>query len=65
MDQTLLSELGDETEGLRESGLYKDERVIATPQGAAITVADGPELNFFFGFNALDRTASVCRRSTP
>ena len=47
MDQTLLSELGDETEGLRESGLYKDERVIATPQGAAITVADGPEvLNF-------------------
>ncbi len=47
MDQTLLSALGDETEGLRESGLYKDERVIATPQGAAIAVADGREvLNF-------------------
>ncbi len=47
MDQTLLSALGDETEGLRESGLYKDERVIATPQGAAIAVMDGREvLNF-------------------
>ena len=47
MDQTLLSALGEETEGLRESGLYKDERVIATPQGAAIAVAGGREvLNF-------------------
>jgi len=47
MDQTLSSALGEETEGLRESGLYKDERVIATPQGAAIAVADGREvLNF-------------------
>ncbi len=47
MDQTLLRDLGDETEGLRESGLYKDERVIATPQGAAIAVTDGREvLNF-------------------
>ena len=47
MDQTLLSTLDEETEGLRESGLYKDERVIATPQGAAIAVADGREvLNF-------------------
>ena len=47
MDQTLLSALGEATEGLRESGLYKDERVIATPQGAAIAVADGREvLNF-------------------
>ncbi len=47
MDQTLLSTLDEATEGLRESGLYKDERVIATPQGAAIAVADGREvLNF-------------------
>jgi glycine C-acetyltransferase len=32
---------------LREEGLYKDERIIATPQGALIRVSDGAEvLNF-------------------
>jgi glycine C-acetyltransferase len=36
-----------ELAGLRESGLYKAERVISSPQGAEITVAEGREvLNF-------------------
>lgn len=36
-----------ELNGIREAGLYKEERVIVTPQGARIAVADGREvLNF-------------------
>lgn len=34
-------------EEIREAGLYKDERIITSPQGVTITVADGREvLNF-------------------
>ncbi len=33
--------LGDELQGIRESGLYKDERVIVTPQGPQIGVRPG------------------------
>ena len=40
-------ELAKKLEAIRAEGLYKDERVIITPQGAAIRVADGKEvLNF-------------------
>jgi glycine C-acetyltransferase len=40
-------QLTEEIAGIREAGLYKDERVIVTPQGASIRVADGSEvLNF-------------------
>ncbi|MFQ5783545.1 MAG: glycine C-acetyltransferase [Alphaproteobacteria bacterium] len=47
MDQVFLDKLSEDTENLRASGLYKDERVIASPQGAAIEVAGGREvLNF-------------------
>jgi len=39
--------LESELESIREQGLYKTERVIATPQSAAIRTADGREvLNF-------------------
>ncbi len=39
--------LGEELAGIREAGLYKDERIIVTPQGATIRVSDGQEvLNF-------------------
>ncbi|MCA9650995.1 MAG: glycine C-acetyltransferase [Myxococcales bacterium] len=33
-------------EEIREAGLYKDERIIRSPQGASITVGDGEVLNF-------------------
>ncbi len=47
MDRSFLDELNRETEALREQGLYKEERVIASPQDAAITVRGGREvLNF-------------------
>ena len=40
MDQIILEELKTETEALREAGLYKEERVLTSPQGAAIAVED-------------------------
>ena len=33
--------LEDELQGIREAGLYKEERVIVSPQGARIAVATG------------------------
>jgi glycine C-acetyltransferase len=47
MDRAFLDYLDSETGALREKGLYKDERVIASPQRPEIAVAGGPEvLNF-------------------
>lgn len=39
-----LVHLAEETDGLRRSGLYKPERVIASPQSAVVTLADGAEV---------------------
>jgi glycine C-acetyltransferase len=47
MDQTFLDHLRRDTEALKETGLYKAERVITSPQGAEIEVAGGDGvLNF-------------------
>ncbi|MFQ5775526.1 MAG: glycine C-acetyltransferase [Kiloniellaceae bacterium] len=47
MDPKFLDHLKRETTALRETGLYKEERVIASPQEAAIRLEDGREvLNF-------------------
>ncbi len=47
MKTALLEYLKAQTEQLREEGLYKDERIISSPQQAAIKVAGGAEvLNF-------------------
>ena len=47
MSSQLTADLAQRLDGLREEGLYKDERVIASPQGAVITLEDGSEvLNF-------------------
>ena len=47
MSTTFLDHLAGELEGLRAAGLYKAERVITSPQGAHIAVADGRQvLNF-------------------
>ena len=47
MDTGFSDHLRHETQALREAGLYKAERVIASPQDAAIRLADGQEvLNF-------------------
>lgn len=44
MRQKFLSHLAQQTAELKEQGLYKDERVIKSPQRAAITVVDGQEV---------------------
>jgi len=46
MDQDYLHHLRREIAGLREQGLYKDERVIDSPQGAVIKVGSREVLNF-------------------
>jgi glycine C-acetyltransferase len=40
----LLADLAQRTAGLRDDGLFKSERVIASPQTAHITLADGSEV---------------------
>ena len=44
MDQPFLDTLAADTEALKGQGLFKAERVISTPQEAAIRVADGAEV---------------------
>ncbi|HET8569189.1 MAG TPA: glycine C-acetyltransferase [Candidatus Limnocylindria bacterium] len=46
MRDRFLGHLRGEVAAVRESGLYKRERVIRSPQGAEIAVADGEVLNF-------------------
>lgn len=47
MYQNFQTFLQNELQGIEEAGLYKNERVIITPQGAAIRVSDNKEvLNF-------------------
>ncbi|MCA9539658.1 MAG: aminotransferase class I/II-fold pyridoxal phosphate-dependent enzyme, partial [Myxococcales bacterium] len=46
MNTAFLAHLDAELQTLRETGLYKGERVITSPQQAEITVGDGKVLNF-------------------
>ncbi|MCL1592974.1 MAG: glycine C-acetyltransferase [Actinomycetia bacterium] len=47
MNTRFLDHLADQTSNLHETGLFKSERVIASPQDAVITLDDGSEvLNF-------------------
>ena len=47
MYQNFKSFLQSELQGIENAGLYKNERIIVSPQGAAIRVSDGKEvLNF-------------------
>lgn len=52
-DTTFLEHLAKETEGLRESGLYKEERIIVSPQQAVIRVEGGQEVINFCANNYL------------
>jgi glycine C-acetyltransferase len=53
VDQQLLDHLNAELSAIREAGLYKSERIIVTPQGAAIRVRDGKEVVNFCANNYL------------
>jgi glycine C-acetyltransferase len=47
MDQDFLTELQKNLDDLKERGLYKAERIIVSPQGGEVRVADGSDvLNF-------------------
>ena len=47
MFDTLKPELQEELQSIKDAGLYKEERIITTPQGAYIKTSDGKEvLNF-------------------
>jgi glycine C-acetyltransferase len=47
MYENFKSHLQEELNGIEKAGLYKNERIITSPQGAAIRVSDGKEvLNF-------------------
>ncbi|HET7224947.1 MAG TPA: glycine C-acetyltransferase [Candidatus Eisenbacteria bacterium] len=45
--------LRQELEGIREAGLWKDERVLASPQGPVVTLADGRQVLVFCANNYL------------
>jgi len=44
MSETFTAHLSAETEALRKAGLFKTERIIATPQSGRVTLADGHEV---------------------
>jgi len=53
MYQTLKPALEAELAKIREAGLYKSERIIASPQGAAVKLEDGREVLVFCANNYL------------
>ncbi|MEE9141271.1 MAG: aminotransferase class I/II-fold pyridoxal phosphate-dependent enzyme, partial [Gammaproteobacteria bacterium] len=53
MDRAYLKHLASEVEQLKESGLFKSERVITTPQGPQIGVSGGGEVINFCANNYL------------
>jgi len=53
MSQSIFSHLKQETEQLKEQGLYKKERIITTPQRAVIKVSTGEEVINFCANNYL------------
>jgi glycine C-acetyltransferase len=53
MYDTLKPWLTAELQKIREAGLYKNERIIASPQGAEVTLADGRKVLVFCANNYL------------
>ena len=53
MFDSLKPHLESELKQIREAGLYKDERVLASPQGATVKLADGREVLVFCANNYL------------
>jgi glycine C-acetyltransferase len=62
------SHLATELQSIREAGLYKTERVIATPQGATIRTADGREVinlcaNNYLGLSSHPRVVEAAHEA--
>jgi glycine C-acetyltransferase len=63
-----LQHLQDELDGLKAAGLYKSERVITTPQGATVRIADGREVinlcaNNYLGLSAHSRVIEAAHEA--
>jgi len=70
MDPTFLEHLGRQTQALREEGLFKPERVIASPQQALIRLEDGREVvnfcsNNYLGLADDPRVVAAARDALP
>jgi glycine C-acetyltransferase len=69
MDSTLKPVLARELESIREAGLYKNERIITSPQSVEITVEGGsaPVLNFcannYLGLSSHPRVIEAAHRA--
>src|ERR1051325_11364254 len=53
MFTTLKSQIEAELESIRDGGLWKDERVLASPQGTVVTLEDGRQGLVFCANNYL------------
>ena len=65
VDQRFLDHLAAETAALRDAGLFKDERVIVTPQSAAIEVKGGQRVINFCANNYLGSGQSTLSVDRP
>ena len=68
MSKILLKRLQTELEELKEEGLYKDERVITTPQGAVIKTDAGKEVinfcsNNYLGLSSHPRVLNAAKQT--
>ncbi|MEX0889987.1 MAG: aminotransferase class I/II-fold pyridoxal phosphate-dependent enzyme, partial [Balneolaceae bacterium] len=68
MYRLLKQELQKELKHIREEGLYKEERVITTPQGAVIKTSDGHEVinfcaNNYLGLSSHPRVIDAAKRT--
>lgn len=53
MNSAFIAHLGQQLAAIRDSGMYKNERIIASPQDAEITLADGRKMLNFCANNYL------------
>lgn len=68
MDKTFKNKLQQEIEELKEEGLYKNERVITTPQGATIKTEEGNEVinfcsNNYLGLSSDERVIRAAKKT--
>jgi glycine C-acetyltransferase len=68
MNAAVRAEIAEELASIREAGLYKEERVIVSPQGARIRIRDGREvLNFcannYLGLSSHPRIVAAAHRA--
>ncbi|MFM7852739.1 MAG: aminotransferase class I/II-fold pyridoxal phosphate-dependent enzyme, partial [Flammeovirgaceae bacterium] len=68
MYKTFQPVLENELNAIREAGLFKKERIITTPQGAAITTSDGNEVinfcaNNYLGLSSHPQVVAAAKRA--